>query len=62
MIFTTAELHQIMSYLGDRDNGLRPGWYFGNKEQFENRHKSIMEKVTAEIVRRSDRRSTEVAR
>ena len=37
---TQAEVAQMLEYLWERD---REGWYMGNREQFERRHKSIRE-------------------
>ena len=42
MKWTLAELNQLLSYIENRD---REGWYYGNKEQFENRHRVIKQKI-----------------
>jgi len=42
-------LRQLVSYIRERDI---EGWYYGNKEQFEARHKDLLElaKVLEDIV------------
>ena len=40
--FTKTEIQQIESYARERE---RVGWYYGNKEQFEKRHQSIINKL-----------------
>jgi hypothetical protein len=42
IIFSTAELNQLLSYIEYVE---RIGWYYGNKEHFEKRHISIKEKL-----------------
>ena len=42
LTLTKAEYVQLMSYIEDRDI---EGWYYGNKKHFENRHKSIINKL-----------------
>lgn len=43
--FTPAEADQLASYVSQRDQGHESGWYYGNKEQFEKRHKRITEEL-----------------
>lgn len=40
-----AEIQQLLSYLEERDSGSDAGWFFGNREAFESRHKSLREKL-----------------
>lgn len=35
-----THLHQLIAYMEDRED---KGWYYGNKEQFEKRHKELKE-------------------
>jgi len=42
MKFTPAELNQLLEYCFERERSI---WYYGNKEQFEKRHKSIIKKL-----------------
>ena len=39
---TEAELAQLISYCEQREG---EGWYYGNKEQFEKRHREIIRKL-----------------
>jgi len=39
---TRAEINQLLAYCEERD---KDGWYYGNKKQFENRHKQIIKKL-----------------
>lgn len=43
--FTLAEADQLAAYAQDRDQGATAGWYFGNREVFEARHKRILEEL-----------------
>ena len=43
-LLTKAMLNQLRAYVTDRD---REGWYYGNKQQFEARHKAILEWLDA---------------
>jgi hypothetical protein len=47
--FTKAEINQLKGYAEERDRGEDYGWYYGNKEQFEKRHKEILRKFEAVI-------------
>lgn len=40
--FSPAEIHQILSYMDERD---RTGWYYGRKDYFEARHENIKQKL-----------------
>jgi len=40
--WSRAYIEQLASYVNNRDN---EGWYYGNKAQFEKRHKEIKEWV-----------------
>lgn len=35
-----AHINQLLAYVENRD---REGWYYGNREQFEKRHREILE-------------------
>jgi hypothetical protein len=43
---TEAELDQLRQYIHERDCGENRGWYYGNKEHFENRHKHLTDAFT----------------
>ena len=47
--FTLAETTQLLEYVLDRDRGDGCGWYYGNKEQFEARHSSIIDKINSAL-------------
>ena len=47
MKLTYIELEQLLSYVEDRG---RIGWYYGNKEQFERRHKNIQNELEKLLV------------
>ena len=40
--FTPTEVSQLLSYCEDVE---REGWYYGNREQFNKRHKNIVNKL-----------------
>lgn len=40
-----GEIEQMLWYVVDREQGNDAGWYVGNKESFEARHRSIKEKL-----------------
>lgn len=45
---TRTMLEQMKSYLEDRDESGQ-GWYYGNREQFEERHRAIKSWLKQEI-------------
>lgn len=40
---TEAESDHVFTCLEARDQGQDAGWYYGDKQQFENRHKRLLE-------------------
>jgi len=40
---TPYEAEQLLQYVKTRDRGADEGWYYGNKDQFERRHASLLE-------------------
>ena len=49
MKFTKTQLRQLLAYVNDRDDGMSPGWYYGNRKQFEKRHAEILRMIEAEL-------------
>lgn len=43
--FSAQEVDQILAYVYARDQGDDHGWYYGMKESFEARHRSIIKKL-----------------
>jgi len=47
--FTKTEIVDLIEYVLERDRGDGAGWYYGNKEQFQKRHDSIIDKLNAAL-------------
>jgi len=41
--WSRAYIAQIATYINARDSSRDSGWYYGNREQFEKRHRLIKE-------------------
>jgi hypothetical protein len=40
--FTKAEIRQLLAYASERESS---GWYYGKKDDFNNRHAKIVDKL-----------------
>ncbi len=50
---TRAEAEQLLAYLLARDQGDDAWWYYGNREHFERRHKSLKAALERSIAQAS---------
>lgn len=45
LTFTRAEVEHILACLGHRDTGHDGGWYYGNKQKFNERHALLLSRL-----------------
>jgi hypothetical protein len=56
--FSLAEVLQLLSYARARDEGDDAGWYYGDKDAFEARHKRIIDRLDDTVGRVKDHASS----
>jgi hypothetical protein len=54
--FTIAEANQLAAYVESRDEGNHAGWYYGDPDKFQSRHRRILEELE---LRREIRRAAQ---